>query len=262
MYVSSLRSNSMMKETKIMDVFNKYMKKFDMNKGNVKALYFHSIKMMDLCKNIASSLGIFSEEEIIVCGFLGLFHDIGMMSNKNKLCHFINDSVDYSKKSVDILFDSEKLIRTITDDVRYDDIIKIAMYCHNKKGFPNGLNDKVLHFCKVLKDAHIIDNFRLVVNYPYMDMYIDNFPTDLVYNAFKRYNVVTNQSRDNDADNVLEVLSYIFEINYQYSFLLIKEEECVNKLILALKIENKSLMNFFNQIGAVLNMYIDRKVVG
>ena len=33
-----------MKETKIMRVFNQYIKKFDMNKGNVKVLYFHSIK--------------------------------------------------------------------------------------------------------------------------------------------------------------------------------------------------------------------------
>ena len=43
---------------------------------------------------------------------------------------------------------------------------------------------------------------------------------------------------------------------------LIKEEESVNKLISSLKISNKALLKFFNQIGAVLNMYIDRKIVG
>ena len=252
----------MIRETKVMNVFNKYIKKFDMNKGNVKAIYFHSIKMMDLCKNIASNLGFFTEEEIVICGFMGLFHDIGMISNKNKLCHFIDNSIDYSKKSVDIIFDSDKLIRDITDDVRYDDIIKIAIYCHNKNGFPNGLNDKTLNFCKVLKDAHAVDNFRLIVNYPYLDMHIDNFPTDLVYNTFKQYSFIINQNKDNDADNILEVLSCIFVVNYQYSFVLIKEEECVDKLISSLKIKNKSLMKFFSQIGTVLNMYVDRKIVG
>ena len=74
-----------MKETKIMRVFEQYIKKFDMNKGNVKAMYFHSIKMMELCKDIASNIGIFSEEEIVVCGLIGLFHDIGMFSNKFKI---------------------------------------------------------------------------------------------------------------------------------------------------------------------------------
>ena len=83
----------MIKESKIMNVFNKFVKNFDMNKGNVKATYFHSLKMMDLCKNIASNLGIFTEEEVVVCGFIGLFHDIGMFGNKNRLCHFCNNSI-------------------------------------------------------------------------------------------------------------------------------------------------------------------------
>ena len=251
-----------MKETKIMRVFNQYIKGFDMNKGNVKALYFHSIKMMDLCKDIASNLGIFTEEEVIVCGFIGLFHDIGLFSNKMKFSVMLDGAIDYSKKSVDIIFDSDKLIRDITNDTKYDDVIKISIYCQNKVGLPNGLNDKMLHFCKVLKDAHTIDNFRMVINYPYMDMHIDNFPNDLVYNTFKQYQVITNKVSDNDADNILEVLSLIFGVNYHYSYILLKQEECVDKLIASLKMKDKSIKKFFNQIGAVLNMYIDRKISG
>ena len=52
-----------MKETRIMKTFEQYVKNFDMNKGNVKAMYFHSLKMMELCKDIASNIGIFNEEE-------------------------------------------------------------------------------------------------------------------------------------------------------------------------------------------------------
>ena len=51
-----------MKETKIMKAFEQYIKNFDMNKGNVKAMYFHSIKMMELCKDIAANLNIFNDE--------------------------------------------------------------------------------------------------------------------------------------------------------------------------------------------------------
>ena len=46
-----------------------------------------------------------------------------MFSNINKLCHFANDSVDYSKRSVEIIFDEDKLMRDITTDVKYDDIV-------------------------------------------------------------------------------------------------------------------------------------------
>ena len=48
--------------------------------------------------------------------------------------------------SIDIIFESEKLIRKITDDKKYDDVIKVSVYCQNKLGLPNGLNDKMLHF--------------------------------------------------------------------------------------------------------------------
>ena len=93
-------------------------------------------------------------------------------------------------------------------------------------------------------------------------MTIDNFPNTLVYNSFKQYNVISNRISDNDADNILELLSLIFGINYHCSFVLLKQEECVDKLIQSLNIKNKKISNFFNQIGMVLNMYVDRKITG
>lgn len=249
-----------MKETKMMSVFNKYIKKFDMNKGNVKETYFHSLKMMDLCKDIARSLGIFTEEEIIICGFIGLFHDIGSFSNKNKYIFFLNQATDISKKSVDIIFDSNKLIRDITDVTIYDDVIKVSIYCHNKVGLPNGLTDKMAHFCKVLKDAHTLDDFRMVINYPYLDMHIDNFPSSMVYDVFKKYNVISTKVSDNDADNILQVLSLVFGVNYLYTYKILKDEAYIDKLILSLRTKNKDIRNFFTQIGAVLNMFIDQRL--
>ena len=251
-----------MKETKIMKVFEQYIKKFDMNKGNVKAMYFHSIKMMELCNDIATNIGIFNDEEIIVCGLIGLFHDIGHISNKFKNCIIMDEAMDKSKITIDILFDKDALIRKITDDTKYDDAIKIAIYCQNKNGLPSGFNQKILSFCKVLKDAHVMETFRMITNYPYMDMYIDNFPNDLAYNDFKQFKVVNSKVSDNDADKILEVMSLIFGMNYSYSYTLLKEEGSVNKLVGALKIGNKNINRFFYQIASALNIYIDRKIMG
>ncbi len=251
-----------MKETKMMSVFNKYIKKYDMNKGNVKETYFHSLKMMDLCKDIARSLGVFTEEEIIICGFMGLFHDIGSFSNRNKYIFFLNQADDISKKSVDIIFDSKKLIRDITDDTTYDDVIKVSIYCHNKVGLPNGLTDKIAHFCKVLKDAHTLDDFRMSINYPYLDMHIDNFPNSLVYETFKQYSVISNKVSDTDADNILQVLSLVFGVNYLYTYQILKDEAYIDKLISSLRTKNKEIREFFTQIGNILNIYIDQKIAG
>lgn len=250
-----------MKDSKILKVFEQYIKKFDMNKGNVKAMYFHSIKMMGLCKDIASNLGIFNDEEIQVCGIIGLFHDIGSFSNKFKNVLTLEDNTDKSKESIEILFDKDKLMRNILEDKKYDDIIKIAIYCQNKNGLPRGFDKKVLHFCMVVKDAHVLENFRMVTNYPYMDMHIDNFPNDLVYNDFKKYRVISSKVSDNDADKILEVMSLIFGVHYQYSYSLLKESNSVNRLVDALKIKDKRIEKFFNQVGSVLNIFIERKIV-
>lgn len=249
-----------MKETKIMKVFDNYVKKFDMNRGNVKAMYFHSIKMMELCKSIANSLGVFTEDEVKICGMIGLFHDISSFSNKLKNCMILDDDSDCAKKTIDILFESDKLIRSITNDTKYDDVIKVVIYCQNKRGLPKGFSNKVLHFCMVLKDAHVIENFRMVINYPYMDMYIDNYPSDLVYDTFKNYRVIDSKISDNDADKILEVMSSIFGVYYSTSYSLLKEEDCVNKLVNSLHISNKNIGKFFYQISSVLNVYIDRKI--
>ena len=250
----------MVKETRIMKVFEQYIKKFDMNKGNVKAMYLHSIKMMERCKDIASNVGIFNDEEVIVCGLIGLFHNIGMISNKFKNCLVIDDDTDKSKQTIDILFETDKLMRDITDDLKYDDIIKIAIYCQNKVGLPQGFDDKILHFCMVIKDANVIEKFRMVTNYPYMDMYIESYPNDLVYDDFKKFQVVPSKVSDNNADKILEVMSSIFGVYYSYSYSLIKGEDSVNKLARALKITDKSINKFFYQIVSVLNIYVDRKI--
>lgn len=251
-----------MKETKIMKVFENYIKKFDMNKGNVKAMYLHSIKMMELCKDIASNVDVFTEEEVIVCGLIGLFHNIGMISNKFNSCLVTDEDGDKSKQTIDILFDTDKLMREITEDTKYDEVIKIAIYCQNKLGLPQGFSDKVLYFCMVIKDANVIEKLRMVTNYPYMDMHIESYPNDLVYNDFKKFQVIPSKVSDNNADKVLEVMSSIFGVYYSYSYCLLKGENSVNKLASALKIADKGINRFFYQIVSVLNVYVDRKISG
>ena len=250
-----------MKETKVMKVFEQYIKKFNMNKNHIKCTYFHCIKSMDLCKNIASTLGIFDKEEIIVCEVIGLFHDIAEFENKDSNFTLYNRE-DLSKRSIEILFGEDGLMRKITNDTKYDDIIKIAIYCQNKNGLPKKLDDKLLHYCKVIKDAHILDTFRMVLNYPYIDMHIDNYPTASIYEKFKEFKVMPHTEDDNDADTVIKVLSSIFGINYLYSYSILNEEQFVDKVISSLIYKDKNIAKFYKQINLVLNNYIGKKIGG
>ena len=42
----------------------------------------------------------------------------------------------------------------------------------------------------------------MVINYPYLDMHIDNFPSSLVYETFKKYSVISDKISDNDDKSI------------------------------------------------------------
>lgn len=242
-----------------MKIFEQYVKKFDMNNTNIKSKYFHSLKTMELSREIATSLGTFNEEEIAVCELIGLFHEIGSF-DKNPDFHILNDSSeDYTTKTLEILF-TEGLIRKITSNTEYDKVIKFAIYSLNKNGYPNNLDKKIIQFCEILKDSHKLDLFRLIINYPYLDTRIDNYPTSMVYNDFKLFRTIEEKLTENNTDEILLVLSNIFSLKFKYSYYIAKRENYITKLMNSLSYNDKNIKKFFSSLENVLNIYIERKI--
>lgn len=247
------------KSSRVMKVFEQYVKNFDMNNVNIKSRYFHSLKVMELCKDIALVTEIFNEEEVAVCELIGLFHDIAKF-DKMPSFHMDNEkNEDYALKSAKMLFE-DNLLREITDDTSYDDIIKLAIFAYDKNGLPNGIDDKSAAFCKVLRDAHRIDSFRIMLNYPYIDSRITTYPTELVYNNFKTMQLVEKNTTENNSDEVLSILSNTFCLNYRYSYALLKDNNYVGKIFDSLTYTSDEVKGFFTQIEKVLLTYVDRKI--
>ena len=249
-----------MKSSRLLKYFEMYVKKFDMNNMNVKARYFHSLKSMDLARDIASSLDIFNEEEIVVCELIALFHDIGGFDTGTNYSMVEDMSNDYSMKSIEILFEGG-LLRRITPDTKYDNFIKVAIYAHNKIGLPSNIDNKMKSYCKVIKDAHKIDSFRMVINYPYIDTRIDSYPSGGVYEKFRGFEEVDIRLADNNADEVLVVLSSIFALNYRYSYEVLINENYIGKILNSLTFGDKNVEVFMKQIAGVLSNYLNRKVL-
>ena len=247
-----------MRSSRLLKVFEDYIKKIDMNNAYAKAKYFHSLKSMDLARNIASDLGIFNEEEIVVIELIALFHDIGNFNEDNHN-YLDNSEEDSTMKSINILFD-EGLIRKITDDTKYDNLIKLAIFCHNKDGLPKNIDEKTICICNIMKDVYRIEELHMVINYPYIDNRINEYPTSLVYDDFKQFKEVNAKISDNNADNVLIALSNLFGLNYKISYSLVEEKGYIGKIIDSLTIDDKKIEKFFSQIETVLNNYLKKKI--
>ena len=248
-----------MKSSKLLKYFEEYIKKIDMNNTWAKAKYFHSLKSMDLAKIIAENLGVFSTEEIIVIQLIALFLFFGNFEQKNHN-YLDNSEEDSTMKSIEILFD-DGLIRKMIEDTKYDNIIKLAIFCHNKDGLPKNIDEKTTQICNIMKDVYRLEELRMVINYPYIDNRINTYPTTLVYNEFKLFRPINNKVSDNNADSVLICLSNLFGLNYTTSYLLVAENQYVEKIINSLLFEDHKIEKFFKQIELVLKNYIQKKIV-
>ena len=247
-----------MKSSRIMKIFEQYVRKYDMNNINIKAKYFHSLKVMEIVKDLATGVGIFSEEEIAVCELIGLFHEIGNFS-KTPNYHIDEDNEDAYDKTIDVLF-NKGLLREISKETKYDNIIKMAIYAYDKNGFPSDIDEKEKHMCAIIKDAHNLDSFRLFVNYPYVDTRINSYPNGMVYEEFKKFKTISPRMSESSADAVLVVLSKMYAFNYKYSYYLLKKNNYIDKVIDSLTFENKEVENFYKQVVAVLNNHINGKI--
>jgi len=247
-----------MKSSRIMKIFEQYVRKYDMNNINIKARYFHSLKVMEIAKELATGIGIFSEEEIAVCELIGLFHEIGSFS-KTPNYHIEEDDSDSSDKAIEILF-NKGLIREISKETKYDNIIKLAIYAYDKNGFPNDIDDKTKHICAIIKDAHNLDSFRLFVNYPYVDTRISEYPNSLVYDEFKKFKTISPKMSESSSDSVLVVLSKMYSFNYRYSYYLLKQNNYIEKLFDSLVFDNDKIKSFYKQVMKVLDNYIDKRI--
>ena len=247
-----------MKSSRLLKYFEEYIKKIDMNNNWAKAKYFHSLKSMDLAKIIATELGIFNEEELVVIELIALFHDIGNFENKTS--NYLDaENTDMSMHSIEILFD-EGLIRKITDETKYDTLIKLAIFCHNKDGLPKNIDEKTICICNIMKDVYKLEELRMVISYPYIDNRINEYPSTLVYNDFKQFKLVNQKMSDNNADNILIALSNLFDLNYKISYSLVAEKGYIEKIISSLIFEDRKIEKFFKQIETVLKNYLNKKI--
>ena len=248
----------LMKSSRLLRYFEEYIKKIDMNNAWAKAKYFHSLKSMDLARVIAADMGIFDEEELVVIELIALFHDIGNFENKgyNYLDAY---EEDMTMRSIEILFD-EGLLRKITDDTHYDNLIKLGIFCHNKEGLPKNIDEKTICICNIMKDVYRLEELRMVINYPYIDNRIKVYPSTEVYNEFKQFKEVNQKMADNNADNILIALSHLFGLNYKISYSIVEEKEYIKKIVDSLIFEDKKTEKFFKQIETVLESYLKKQI--
>lgn len=246
--------------------FNSYVKNFYGEDGvvnqNIKLKEKHTLNVAKHSVNIAKSLSL-TEEEIITAEIIGLFHDIGRFE-QFRIYKTFNDftSVNHSALGIKIL-EENKILKNL--DHKREKIIIKAISLHNTKELSDNLNEEELLFCKLIRDGDKLDIFRVIIEYENErknnpNPALDNLPFTPGYNKELLEDILLNRKMSNESlknynDRKLYELSWITDLNFQFSFNYVKEKKILQILINCLP-QNEEI----NGIYSHLEQYIENTI--
>lgn len=189
-------------------VFNNY----DMSLPGINLKYYHSRRVAVLSKKIAENLNL-SFREVKIATQIGLLHDISRFYEYIMFNNFKNSNgFDHGKYGVKILNTHNYYEKF---DIHKEDLENIypAIYYHNKKDLPRKYKNN--KFCMIIRDADKIDILNVV-----SDM-LETSDSDTINPKLDKDFLSYRQShwkyKTNPSNCLIFYLSFIYDLNYDYS---------------------------------------------
>ena len=236
--------------------FFKYVKNYDETLYKIDLKKWHSLRVMELSKNIATAINL-NEEDIEIAAIIGLLHDIARFEQYTRFKTFSDlDSFDHGDFGIEIL---NKDMRNYIETDKYDDLIKVAIRNHNKFKIEDGLSQRELLFSKLIRDADKIDIMfeALTMFWINNESEINNsIVDDNILNTFLSKKQLKHEKgkKYTGFNDVINFLSLIFDINFKQSFKILKEKDYINKILNRFSIKDKEA---FEKVKKLANNYIE-----
>ena len=228
----------------LIDSFNQYVQKYDLNDPQIKLKYNHSFRVMEKSSLMASQLG-FSKEDIELAKTIGLLHDIGRFEQL-KVYHTYDDSksIDHAAYGVEQLFKKGE-IRKFVLDPKDDAIIEAAIKNHNKYRITGVTDERTMMHAKLIRD---VDKLDILYNVAYLKGIKTNLCKEpvskKVLESIRNHQSVRKSDMKNENDFICCKMAFVFDINYDVCLL-----ECRKYLMKWMDdIEQKDLLQEVYQI--------------
>ena len=251
---------------KALNEYNNYVKKYDIKNEKIALKVAHMLRVKEASKAIAKSLNL-CNEDIELAELIGLLHDIGRFEQIKRYNTFVDKkSINHGELGVKILFE-EGLIRNFITDNSYDEIIKKAIFNHNRSEIEEGLSERELLYAMIVRDADTIDILYLtVIEKPEVVYESDNIEketfTNELFNKFINNEILDYSKIKTHADIVITHFKYIFNMNFKYSFQVINEKKYLEKLYNRIHFEDSNTQKQFETIYNETKNYLLKVVNG
>lgn len=201
----------------------------------------HIMRVAKICRNLAMELQL-TEEQIQLAELIGVLHDIGRFEqyqifdqNTSSIALDTTKKFNHGEAGVAIL-KKDNYIRKYVQEDKYDAIIYRAIYEHNRYELTAGLTEGEQLFCKIIKDADKLDlMYEAVAIYWQEPKDIQEIEggklSEKMLADFYQHKLADNRNRVSRTDQILWFASFIFDINFPYSFKVLKEKDYISQMI-------------------------------
>lgn len=243
-----------MDREKLKQAFEEYTANYDLKDPNIYLKYVHTGKVAENCECIAKSLGL-EDSDCDLAWEIGMLHDIGRFEQLRRFDTF-NDaiSIDHAQFGADLLF-KDGLMERFDADGENNNLIEKAIRYHSLYRIPEGLTEREIMFCQIIRDADKVDIYRAnyetgvhVVYHVTEEELKNSGVTPKVYEVFCEERAIPREIKRTVADNLVGHIALSFELVYSKSRKLADEQGFVWKL-LDTKFNNPQTIEIMKQIS-------------
>ena len=235
----------------VKEAFDKYVSDFDFKVDGIEYKYYHSYRVQKYSEKISDMLNLGLKDKKLASD-IGLLHDIGRFHQLEKYNSFCDKKFDHADYGAKILFEDNLILNYDINKCDYE-IVKKAIRNHNKYQIEDGLNERELFFAKLVRDADKIDILNAFSSIRVLEICeCDEEISPSVREEFFNNITVRNVNVKNKNDKIISMLAFLFDINFEVSYRIIKEEDFINKFYDAIK--HKEI---FKEYIDYANKYLD-----
>ena len=238
-----------------MNNFEEYLKNYDMSDPDINYKYYHSYRVMNNMILLSKCMNL-PYKDIELAKFIGLYHDIGRFEQDKLFNSFKDTYMDHGDYGVTVIKENKFLKEHNIDEEDYEVVYK-AIKNHNKFKIEDNLNKRELLFTKLIRDADKLDILYALSNEKIKPIiYEDNKEISIeIKNTFYENKSTLKKYVKSKSDNIIVLFSFIYDINFNITLILINDNKYYDKIYQRLK--NKEL---FKPYYEYLNKYIKERI--
>jgi HD superfamily phosphohydrolase YqeK len=247
--------------------FINYVEQYDMTSGRIKLKVKHILRVVENSKFLAQELKL-TEEQIRLAELIGLFHDIGRFEQVRIYDTFSDKDtgLDHAAYSLKVLYE-DNLIKKFIDTDEYDDIIKKAVFNHNKASIDKSVEGEALLFSKIIRDADKLDIYRVINEEEMKDIFWYNEFENLkisegLMDEFVNDRFVKYKNIKNNADLIFVFYGYVFDFNFPNCFKLIKKNKYLDNFLVRIEntFKDNKITNTTKELLNICNNYMNEEI--